>query len=236
MVRSCIFIKGYLYMKQTISTESDAAAASGELRKPRRGRPSQADAPRLEQHLLDIAHRLFVANGYDVTTMDSIAMEARVSKRTLYLRYPRKELLFAAVIADHTVRSFAAVQAVLKRFESDPSLDLRARLQMLGHVFVEQAVNPDTLSLDRSMATAAKRFPELLDSLHRAGYERATSIVQALLSEAGAMESEISAQAFYSLLVLAPIRERLRDGKQQVPDVNRVIDFITAGARISATC
>jgi AcrR family transcriptional regulator len=225
-------------MKQTVSTGStfaDSAATTGELRKPRRGRPSQADAPRLEQHLLDIAHRLFVANGYDVTTMDSIAVEARVSKRTLYLRYPRKELLFAAVVADHTVRSFEAVQAVLERFESNPELDLRARLKMLGHAFVEQAVNPDTLSLDRSMATTAQRFPDLLDSLHRAGYERATSIVQALLSEAGAMESEISAQAFYSLLVLAPIRERLRDGKQQVPDVDRVIDFITAGARISAT-
>ncbi|SEI53958.1 TetR/AcrR family transcriptional regulator [Pseudomonas sp. NFACC07-1] len=226
-------------MKQTISTGAtltDAATPSDELRKPRRGRPPLADGPRLEQHLLDIAHRLFVANGYDVTTMDSIAVEARVSKRTLYLRYPRKELLFAAVVADHTARSFAAVQAVLARFESDPELDLRARLQMLGHVFVEQAVNPDTLSLDRSMATTAQRFPELLDSLHRAGYERATSIVQALLSEAGAMESAISAQAFYSLLVLAPIRERLRDGKQQVPDVDRVVDFITAGARIAPTC
>jgi len=85
------------------------------------------------------------------------------------------------------------------------------------------------------MATTAQRFPELLDSLHRAGYERATSIVQTLLSEAGAKESAISAQAFYSLLVLAPIRERLRDGKQQVPDVDRVVDFITAGARISTT-
>lgn len=226
-------------MKQTISTGAtlaDAATPSGELRKPRRGRPPLADTPRLEQHLLDIAHRLFVANGYDVTTMDSIAVEARVSKRTLYLRYPRKELLFAAVVADHTARSFAAVQAVLERSESDPELDLRARLQMLGHVFVEQAINPDTLSLDRSMATTAQRFPDLLDSLHRAGYERATSIVQALLSEAGAMESAISAQAFYSLLVLAPIRERLRDGKQQVPDVDRVVDFITAGARITTTC
>ncbi|MFP3444070.1 TetR/AcrR family transcriptional regulator [Pseudomonas sp. SIMBA_067] len=189
----------------------------------------------MEQHLLDIACRLFVASGYDLTTMDAIAMEARVSKRTLYLRYPKKELLFAAVVADHTARSFAAVEAVLERFASNPSLSLRARLQMLGHVFVEQAVNPDTLSLDRSMATTAQRFPELLDSLHRAGYERATSIVQTLLSEAGAKESAISAQAFYSLLVLAPIRERLRDGKQQVPDVDRVVDFITAGARISTT-
>ena len=224
-------------MKQTISTEptfADADAPSGELRKPRRGRPSQADVPRLEQHLLDIAHRLFVAEEYDVTTMDSIAAEARVSKRTLYLRYPRKELLFAAVVTEHTARSFAAVQAVLDRFENNPELDLRARLQMLGEVFVEQAVNPDTLSLDRSMATAAQRFPELLDSLHRAGYERATSIVQALLTEAGATESAISAQAFYSLLVLAPIRERRKDRKQQVPDVDRVVDFITAGARISA--
>jgi len=236
MVRGCIFIKGYLYMKQTNEPISGhAATASEELHKPRRGRPSRADAPRMEQHLLDIACRLFVASGYDLTTMDAIAMEARVSKRTLYLRYPKKELLFAAVVADHTARSFAAVEAVLERFASNPSLSLRARLQMLGHVFVEQAVNPDTLSLDRSMATTAQRFPELLDSLHRAGYERATSIVQTLLSEAGAKESAISAQAFYSLLVLAPIRERLRDGKQQVPDVDRVVDFITAGARISTT-
>jgi len=131
MVRGCIFIKGYLYMKQTNEPISGhAATASEELHKPRRGRPSRADAPRMEQHLLDIACRLFVASGYDLTTMDAIAMEARVSKRTLYLRYPKKELLFAAVVADHTARSFAAVEAVLERFASNPSLSLRARLQM----------------------------------------------------------------------------------------------------------
>ncbi|MGP3791586.1 TetR/AcrR family transcriptional regulator [Pseudomonas sp. B392_1p] len=225
-------------MKHKISNApvaSGAAASQSEVRKPRRGRPAFADVPRLEQDLLDVAHRLFVANGYDATTMDAIAIAARVSKRTLYLRYPRKELLFAAVVAAHTARSFEPVQAVLSRFESDPELDVRTRLQMLGQVFVGQATNPDTLSLDRSMATTAQRFPDLLDSLHRTGYERATAIVQVLLLEAGALEPTISAQAFYSLLVLAPIRERPRDGKQQVPDVNRVVDFIVAGARISAT-
>lgn len=225
-------------MNQKITTApsvSGAVTPSSELRKPRRGRPALVDVPRMEQDLFDVAHRLFVANGYDATTMDAIALEARVSKRTLYLRYPRKELLFAAVVAAHTARSFEHVQAVLSGFEREPELDLRARLQRLGQVFLEQAITPDALSLDRSMATTAQRFPDLLDSLHRAGYERATSIVQALLLEAGAIEPTISAQAFYSLLVLAPLRERPRGGKQPVPDVNQVVDFIIAGARISAT-
>lgn len=225
-------------MNQKITTApsvSGAATPSSELRKPRRGRPPSADALRLEQGILEVAHRLFVANGYDATTMDAIAMEARVSKRTLYLRHPKKEFLFAAVVADHTARSFEHVQAVLYGFEREPELDVRTRLQRLGHVFVEQAITADTLSLDRSMATTAQRFPSLLEALHSAGYERATSIVQSMLSEAGALEPTIAAQAFYSLLVLAPIRERSGAAPHHGPDVDRVVDFIIAGARISAT-
>lgn len=197
-----------------------------------RGRPVPADARRLERDLVAAAHGLFIRHGYDATTMDAVAAEAHSSKRTLYARYPRKELLFEAVVADHTRRGFEPVERVVARFEAEPGLGLRERLLLIGRTFVEQATTPETQALVRTLASAAQRFPELFDARHREGYGRATSLVRSMLSDAGAQEPAIAAQAFYSLLVLAPMYETPEGG--QMPDVAAVVDFVLAGARLPA--
>ncbi|HEY1723655.1 MAG TPA: TetR/AcrR family transcriptional regulator [Magnetospirillaceae bacterium] len=47
------------------------------------------------EHLVSTALRLFEAQGYDVVTMEQIAAEADVAKRTLYNHFPVKEALLA---------------------------------------------------------------------------------------------------------------------------------------------
>src|SRR5919202_1059428 len=60
---------------------------------------------------ISAARRLFLERGYLGTSMDAVALEARVSKQTLYVYYPSKEELFAAVLRELTVeRSGQPVQ------------------------------------------------------------------------------------------------------------------------------
>jgi TetR/AcrR family transcriptional repressor of mexJK operon len=48
--------------------------------------------------ITDAAHRLFLANGFAGTSIDSIVAEAGVSKQTLYTYFPTKIELLAAVL------------------------------------------------------------------------------------------------------------------------------------------
>ena len=69
------------------------------------------------QRLLDIAARLILRYGYDKTSMQDIALEAAVSKSTLYHYWKNKEELFQALITRETLRMF---DEWLARIQADP--------------------------------------------------------------------------------------------------------------------
>jgi TetR/AcrR family transcriptional regulator of autoinduction and epiphytic fitness len=50
--------------------------------------------------IIRAARDLFLARGYDKTSLAQIAREARVSTGTLFKRYPSKAALFAAVTSE----------------------------------------------------------------------------------------------------------------------------------------
>jgi len=81
------------------------------------------------------------------------------------------------------------------------------------------------------MAEAAS-FPRLAARLHGMGFERATSTVSRLLTAAGAQEPQLGAEAFYSLLVLTPLRTIPLEAQVRRPDVERVVQFVLAGAGV----
>lgn len=68
------------------------------------------------QRILDIAARLILRYGYDKTTMQDIALEAAISKSTLYLYWKNKEELFQALTTRETLHMF---DAWLKRIQAD---------------------------------------------------------------------------------------------------------------------
>lgn len=57
-------------------------------------------ADKKKQAALEAAARLFLSKGYGSVSMDEIAAEANISKRTLYNRFPSKEALFGEVVTD----------------------------------------------------------------------------------------------------------------------------------------
>jgi len=133
------------------------ASIAGSHSRRNRGRPSLEDAAALEQSLLDIALREFLAHGYGGTTMAQIVRKAGISKTTLYSRYPSKEDLFRALLG-RQVERFATLASLTA---PDGTPDLRAGLERYAARTLEIGLEPDMLAFNRLIHAEAHRFPEL---------------------------------------------------------------------------
>jgi TetR/AcrR family transcriptional repressor of mexJK operon len=108
------------------------------------------------------ARRLFLRDGYERTSVDAIAAEAGVSKRTIYNRYGDKENLFLSVLRE----TFAAMLAEFGRIAeahlaeiTDVQQDLTA---FARDVAVTLLMSPERIDLIRLMMAEAPYFPALL--------------------------------------------------------------------------
>ena len=137
--------------------EASIAASATATSRRNRGRPSLQHAAALEQALLDIALREFLAHGYGGTSMAQIVLKAGISKTTLYSRYPSKEDLFRAILG-RQVERFATL-ASLTAPDGTPSL--HAGLERYAARTLEIGLEPDMLAFNRLIHAEAQRFPEL---------------------------------------------------------------------------
>jgi AcrR family transcriptional regulator len=62
------------------------------------GRPTPEAAELIEPDLLAATWRIFVEHGYSRTTIEAVARQAGMSKRTIYQRYSSKDQLVEAAI------------------------------------------------------------------------------------------------------------------------------------------
>ena len=79
------------------------------------------------QRIVAAARAHFFSHGFRSVTMDDLAAELGISKKTLYAHFPGKFDLLEAVLAD----KFAAVEARLKEVTRAPSHDFPATLHEL---------------------------------------------------------------------------------------------------------
>ena len=73
-------------------------------------------AARTRTHIIDVAYEMFLADGYDQTTMEQIAERAEVGSSTLYRYFPSKELL----ILDQLSLTLDVGGALRARPENEP--------------------------------------------------------------------------------------------------------------------
>jgi TetR/AcrR family transcriptional repressor of mexJK operon len=88
--------------------------------------------------MLEAARELFVTQGYELASVDAIAAEAGVSKRTVYDHFGDKETVFAAVLEAVGDRLTATVQSALEQ-DAKATGDLRARLLNFARCIVLDA-------------------------------------------------------------------------------------------------
>ena len=72
------------------------------------------------ERILAAAYRCFYQEGFQRVSVDSIAAEANVTKKTLYYHFPSKDALAGAVLEDQTEHSLGLIKEALASDETDP--------------------------------------------------------------------------------------------------------------------
>ncbi|XVV15466.1 TetR/AcrR family transcriptional regulator [Actinoplanes sp. CA-131856] len=104
--------------------------------------------------ILKAATSLFLAAGYDGTSLAKIADAAGVSKATLFKQFPTKAALFDAIVTE-------SWQLEAAGDPEPPAGDLRAGLTAVGRRYVELLTRPGMTALFRIVIAELPRFPEL---------------------------------------------------------------------------
>jgi len=105
--------------------------------------------------LINAATRVFIREGYDSATMDKVATEARVSKRSIYECYENKAALLSAVAEQVADRDMAAI-FVPRELDHLPARDA---LLAIGRAIAGRAHDRDAAARFRVIVTESRHFP-----------------------------------------------------------------------------
>lgn len=148
-------------------------------------RRQQTRAQQTRERLRTAAHRLFLQQGYQATSIDAILAEAGISsKETLYRYYDSKEALFVDVLSHLTMEQpgFSEKLAALPTPHELPSL--RQALLQLSREILSMMSQPGYLPLVRMIIAEAPRFPQLGTLFFSTVTQRGLAIITSLLQAA----------------------------------------------------
>lgn len=161
--------------------------------------------------IMAAAARVFLQRGFPGTSVDDIAAEAGVSKRTVYNVFDDKEQLFRAIIgeaiatAERFSHDFAATTA-----EAD---DVEAALVSLARELAASVLSGRVVPLRRLLIGEASRFPEFAAEYYERAPGRVMAAVAAALrtlDERGLLridDAELAAEHF-AFLAIGPSLDR----------------------------
>jgi TetR/AcrR family transcriptional repressor of mexJK operon len=168
------------------------------------GEPTEAEDAK-EAAIIEAARKTFLARGFDAASMDAIALEAGVSKRTVYNRFRSKEDLFAAAI-DETCRRILPVD--ISTIESNQSPE--DYMREMATRFVRGILEPEALALRRIAAFEAARTPALGETYLEHGPRFLVKAVRPILNrlvERGILKIDDYERAIWQLgaLLMEPL-------------------------------
>lgn len=175
-------------------------------RRPAAGRPTREQAQQRQEELLDHALEVFLANGFEGSTIDAIAAAAGMAKRTIYARYPDKAALFEAAVQRAVDRWVVPVET-LQAVETD---DLAETLVAIARIRLERYTSPAGIALQRILNAEGYRFPKLYRLAYHQGTVPALRFIADVLNRhaaAGAIEvdePEVLGGAFLAMVVGGP--------------------------------
>jgi AcrR family transcriptional regulator len=122
------------------------------------------DSERKREAIARAALTLFASDGYERTTVDAIAAEAGVSKRTVYSHYSDKETLFLSVVRDTCEGMLARIAEIIDRvaWDHDLAVALTGCVTDITRSIVRA---PERATLTRLLITEAPHFPAVIDLL-----------------------------------------------------------------------
>jgi AcrR family transcriptional regulator len=128
----------------------------------RKGRLSDRDR---RTELIGAAEIVFLENGFHATTMDDIARQAGMSKKTVYQVFPSKAVLFEALLMDRCSLHMVSIE--------DDDRPPAAVLQDVLCRSVAHALTERQIAILRLMVAEVPRSPEITAALHALGVGKA---------------------------------------------------------------
>jgi TetR/AcrR family transcriptional repressor of mexJK operon len=176
----------------------------------RGGRPSRQQSAQLADRIIDVAEKLFLSHGFGATSIEAVAKQAGISKRTFYHRFPGKERLFEAVVR-------RLIERWLPPFDTEmlSAPDLADALRHTAEYILRIALTPEALALHRLVIHEAQRFPGLARIMHElgaaSGIERIAGHLEPRIKsgELRAVDPRFAAEQFILAVVTGPQRRAL---------------------------
>jgi TetR/AcrR family transcriptional repressor of mexJK operon len=212
-----------------VTTQHQPPSAPGAAGPPR----AVPDGPRYPAKRAAIGRAaldLFVRDGYERTSVDAIAAEAGVSKRTVYSHYADKERLFLAVVEETYDGLMDQVRDIADGELDRPGDALQKLTAFITSVARAISGSKERAALLRLIISEAPRFPELVRQWQgrRSVSTLLTRAVASLPPGSGlAIDDPAQAADYLSALTFGQINSRTLFGL--VPLSNDDLDAIIAG-------
>lgn len=187
----------------------------------------RADALRNRERLVEVAQSAFATNGID-SSLEEIARQAGVGIGTLYRRFPTREDLIAAVLADRYLK-LAELALVLAEERTDPDAALAEWLTLLAEhmalyrglsLAVKEAMHDQTTALGRTCK-------EMIDAGSRL-------LVRG--QESGAFRTDVTFSDVLSLCsgIVTAVERRSERAHDDLPQLNPylLLDIVLRGLRV----
>lgn len=146
-----------------------------------RGRPPKEREPR-RRRIIEVATGLFISSGYLETTLEAVAKNAGVNKRTIYELVGDKEQLFREVCRENSTIGELNFSDTIDRNS------LRNSLMVFGRRLLELSLADKTQALERTVISEARRFPELIEEIVTSNYLEANQEVSMYLERLQSLE------------------------------------------------
>ena len=167
------------------------------------GRPPAGEIEKRKQVILDVATKLFVANGYEKTTLAEIGKEAGVTKRTIYDHIGDKDTLFRTICME------CLPQTLELHFKPHSGgQGARKSLKSLAKLILDYSLSDENINLTRMLVVERQRFPDLVKQsvvtmreLYRQLIENALSEMANLGLISGSRNMDKIAYYFYDIIV-----------------------------------
>jgi AcrR family transcriptional regulator len=178
------------------------------ISRPRAGRPTREQAEARHEELLDRALDHFLDKGFEQATIEAIAADVGMTKRTVYARYADKASLFRAAVR-RAIERYAISE---ERIQATDVGDLEQTLTNLAMLRIDLVSSPQGLKLQRIIQTESYRFPDIFTETYEIGAMPTIKFMARLLKRetaAGNLALDdpfAAANAFMSMVVTGPVR------------------------------
>lgn len=168
----------------------------------RGGRPTAAGSAARTERILAAATVRLLRDGFAALSLEAVAAECGVSKRTLYARFPGREALTLAIVRRLVAGWQPGFGALLTG-------RLPAALEAAARRILAVATTPEAMALRRLLVAEGARFPALAEAAQgggaRTGIEALADLLLAHRPGLGPAQAGFLAEQFQHLVVAGPL-------------------------------